>query len=100
MIDLTLITGFDWDDGNSRKSDEKHGVSQAEAEQVFFNEPLLLLPDSLHSLSEPRYHALGKTDVERYLHVTFTLRSDNSKIRVISARDMHRKERVIYEQEN
>jgi uncharacterized DUF497 family protein len=98
MIDFTQITGFDWDDGNSRKN-EKHGVSQAEAEQGFFNDPLLVLDDASHSQSEPRYHALGKTDSGRCLHITFTLRLDNSKIRVISARDMHRKERGIYDQE-
>ena len=100
MLDLTQIIGFDWDDGNSRKNDEKHGVSQAEAEQLFFNEPLLLLSDNLHSHAEPRIHALGKTNSDRWLHITFTLRFNNSKIRVISARDMHRKERAIYEQEN
>jgi len=100
MIDFTQITGFDWDKGNSRKNDEKHGVSQAEAEQMFFNEPLLLLSDNLHSQAEPRIHALGKTNSGRCLHITFTLRFNNSKIRVISARDMHRKERDIYEQEN
>ena len=98
MVDFTQITGFDWDEGNSRKSDEKHGVSQAEAEQLFFNEPLLLLPDSLHSDVEPRLHALGRTNNGRCLHITFTLRFKNSKIRVISARDMHRKERAVYEQ--
>jgi len=98
MVDFTQITGFDWDDGNSRKND-KHGVTAAEAEQVFFNDPLLVLTDSVHSRSEPRYHALGKTGSGRRLHITFTLRLDNSNIRVISARDMHRKERGIYEQE-
>lgn len=98
MIDFAQITGFDWDDGNGRKND-KHGVSQADAEQVFFNDPLLVLADGRHSTSEPRFHALGKTDGGRLLHVTFTLRFDNSRIRVISARDMHRKERAIYEQE-
>jgi uncharacterized DUF497 family protein len=98
MVDFTQINGFGWDDGNSRKN-EKHGVSQAEAEQVFFNDPLLVLNDATHSQIEPRYHALGKTDGGRRLHITFTLRLDNTKIRVISARDMHRKERGIYEQE-
>jgi uncharacterized DUF497 family protein len=98
MIDLSKIHGFDWDDGNARKS-EKHGVSSAEAEQVFFNEPLLLIVDTKHSLSEARFHALGKTDEGRTLHITFTLRHDGGKIRVISARDMHKKERTIYEQE-
>jgi len=99
MIDLTNITGFQWDDGNARKN-EKHGVSTAESEQVFFNAPLLMLEDAKHSVSEPRFHALGKTDDGRLLHITFTLREDGEKIRVISARDMHRKEREIYDQAN
>ncbi|MDP2829951.1 MAG: BrnT family toxin [Sulfuricellaceae bacterium] len=97
MIDLAKITGFDWDSGNIRKND-KHGVSMAEAEQLFFNDPLLLLADAKHSRNEPRFHALGKTDEGRTLHITFTLRNSDEKIRVISARDMHRKERTIYEQ--
>jgi uncharacterized DUF497 family protein len=97
MIDLQKITGFNWDAGNARKN-EKHGVSTAEAEQVFFNVPLLLLEDSAHSQDEPRIHALGKTDAGRALHITFTLRQSDQLIRVISARDMHRKERTIYEQ--
>jgi hypothetical protein len=97
MIDLAGITGFDWDEGNSRKN-EKHAVSMAESEQVFFNAPLLLLTDAKHSEQEARHHALGKTDEGRLLHLTFTLRQSGTLIRVISARDMHRKERTIYEQ--
>jgi uncharacterized DUF497 family protein len=97
MIDLAKITDFEWDDGNARKND-KHGVSMAEAEQVFFNEPLLLIADTKHSQDEPCMHALGKTDEARTLHITFTLRNAGEKIRVISARDMHRKERTVYEQ--
>ena len=98
MINLGEIVGFDWDSGNSRKSADKHDVRQSEAEQLFFNAPLLLLPDGKHSQKEARYHALGKTDTGRQLHVTFTLRSGGTLIRIISARDMHRKERAIYEQ--
>lgn len=98
MIDLNKISGFDWDTGNARKSEEKHGVSMAEAEQVFFNTPLLILEDAVHSVKEIRIHALGKTDDGRALHITFTLRKSGQLIRVISARDMHRKERVIYDQ--
>ena len=98
MINLAKITGFDWDTGNSRKSEDKHGVSMAEAEQVFFNTPLLMLEDAAHSQEELRIHALGKTDSERTLHVTFTLRDSGRLVRVISARDMHQKERKIYEQ--
>jgi len=70
----------------------------AEAEQVFFNEPLLLIADMKHSQKESRFHVLGKTDEERMLHITFTLRNAGERIRVISARDMHKKERTIYEQ--
>ena len=99
MIDLTKITSFEWDQGNARKN-EKHDVSMAEAEQVFFNTPLLVLEDIKHSRRELRFHALGKTEHVRLLHITFTLRHADEKIRVISARDMHRKEREIYEQAN
>lgn len=98
MIDPGKISGFDWDAGNARKSEDKHGVSMAEAEQVFFNTPLLILEDTAHSMREIRIHALGKTDEGRALHVTFTLRKAGTAIRVISARDMHRKERSIYDQ--
>lgn len=97
MIDLNTIVGFDWDAGNTRKN-EKHGVTMAEAEQVFFNTPLLLLDDVAHSQSEARFHALGRTDQVRLLHITFTLRHADTVIRIISARDMHRKERLFYEQ--
>ncbi|MGH8615078.1 MAG: BrnT family toxin [Gammaproteobacteria bacterium] len=99
MIDRERIVGFDWDAGNSAKSTDKHRVSSTEAEQVFTNEPLLVLADPKHSATEPRWHALGKTHTGRLLHISFTLRSDGTSIRVISARDMHRKERRRYEQE-
>ena len=95
MIDLTLLEGFEWDEGNARKND-KHGVTASEVEQVFFNEPLSMLEDAKHSQAEPRFHALGVTHTARKLHITFTLRG--TRIRVISARDMHRKERTLYEQ--
>src|ERR1700676_2383058 len=97
MGDLSKVIAFEWDEGNARKN-EQHGVSMAEAEQTFFNAPLLVLPDSKHSGTEPRFHALGKTNEERKLHITFTLRDADQLIRVISARVMHRKERAIYEQ--
>ena len=98
MVDLTQVEGFDWDAGNSRKSAEKHAVTQAEAEQVFFCEKLLVLADDRHSIGELRFHALGHTDDGRLLHITFTLRDEGRLIRVISARDMHRKERTRYAQ--
>jgi hypothetical protein len=99
MINFARIVGFDWDTGNSAKSTDKHGVSSTEAEQVFSNEPLLVVADPMHSMTEPRWHALGKTHAGRLLHITFTLRFDDTQIRIISTRDMHRKERKCYEQE-
>jgi len=98
MIDRDRIGGVDWDSGNNRKSTDKHGVSQAEGESIFFNDPLILAEDTRHSEREPRFNALGKTARDRLLQVTFTLRQNGALIRVISARDMHRKERRAYEQ--
>ena len=99
MFDLAQIEGFDWDEGNSRKSVEKHEVSQAEAEQIFFNDPLLIVEDVSHSVRELRWQALGRTDAGRLLHISLTLRGNGRLIRVISARTMHRRERLRYEHE-
>jgi uncharacterized DUF497 family protein len=98
MSDLDRIAGFEWADGNSRKSTDKHDVSQAEAESIFFNDPLIVIADLKHSETERRFHALGRTAQDRLLHITFTLRQNGTMIRVISARDMHRKESKVYEQ--
>lgn len=99
MLELGQIVGFDWDDGNSTKSDLKHSVSQAEAEQVFTDPRLTIADDVRHSQREVRYQAMGRTIDGRLLHVTFTLRHNGTKIRVVSARDVNRKERVVYDQE-
>jgi uncharacterized DUF497 family protein len=99
MLDFDRLVGFDWDAGNARKSAGKHGVTQLEAEQLFFNEPLAVAADVAHSSRESRFHALGVTDLGRRLHATFTLRQDGTLIRVISVRDMSVKERRHYEQE-
>lgn len=98
MLDLERIEGFQWDSGNARKSEDKHGVSQGDAEQVFFNNPLVLA-DVKHSEDEPRYHALGAANDGRLLHIAFTLRRNGTLIRVISARPMSRKERAEYDKE-
>jgi uncharacterized DUF497 family protein len=96
MIDWARVVGFQWDEGNSRKSVDKHGVGQSEAEQVFFGEPLVVVEDIAHSRNEARYHGLGTTAAGRRLHITFTLRENATRIRVISARDMSQKERSLY----
>jgi|SRR3990172_5825612 len=94
---LRGIKGFEWDQGNSRKNESKHGVTDRESEEIFFNEPLVIVRSSKGG-AESRYAALGKTYGSRLLAVVFTLRAN--KIRVISARPMSRGERKLYEKEN
>jgi uncharacterized protein len=88
--------GFQWDAGNSDKNFIKHNVQNWECEQVFFNQPLIILHDPEHSGIEKRWAALGRTDSDRPLVIIFTGR--NNLLRVISARDMDRKERKYYKE--
>jgi uncharacterized DUF497 family protein len=88
------FTGFEWDAGN-REKNLKHGVHASECEQVFFNEPLVILDDPKHSEAEDRFAAFGQTDRGRTLVVVYTQQA--SLLRVISARDMNRREREFYE---
>ena len=92
---LPEFEGFDWDEGNVTKNWESHRVTQQEAEQVFFNRPLIVTDDVKHSRTERRYYVLGQTDEDRALFVAFTVRGE--RIRVISARDMSRRERRVYQ---
>ena len=93
--ELAECTGFQWDAGNADKNRERHGVMQGECEQVFFNRPVLIAPDMKHSGEERRYAALGQTSQGRMLTIVFTMRG--RLIRIISARDMSRRERSLYE---
>jgi len=90
------LEGFEWDEGNSEKSWQRHAVRQVEAEQVLLNRPVLVALDVKHFEQEPRFVALGQTDVRRRLTVVFTVRE--ARIRVISARPMSSAERRIYGQ--
>lgn len=93
---LSQCSGFEWDEGNSDKNWIKHKVSRSECEQVFFNVPLVVGDDPTHSQVENRYFALGQTGTGRRLFVVFAVRDD--RIRVISARDMNRRERRVYDE--
>lgn len=88
--------GFPWDQGNLDKNLVKHKVENWECEQIFFNAPLLVLEDQHHSRAEKRWAAFGRTDAGRLLVVIFTRRGD--LLRVISARDLNKKEREFYEE--
>ena len=94
-VSLPGFNGFDWDDGNVKKNGESHRAAPQEAEQVFFNRPLIVADDRKHSQNERRCFVLGQTNKDRPLFIAFTVR--NGRIRVISARDMSRKEREVYQ---
>lgn len=94
-FDFSRVTTFEWDVGNLTKSQLKHGVSPAETEQLFFNQPLYV-EDREHSEREPRWRAYGRTDAGRLIVCAFTVRG--TRLRPISARPMSRKERRFYAQ--
>lgn len=87
---FSRCAGFDWDNDNVAKNWEKHKVSPFECEEIFFNQPLIVAGDEPHSGKEVRFFALGRTDRDRLLFAAFTIRKN--LIRVISMRDMTRKE--------
>ncbi len=87
--------GFDWDEDNAHKNWAAHQVTPEEAEDVFFNDPLVVRSDGRHSAKEKRYYALGQTGGGRALFLVFTIR--RKLIRVISVRDMNRRELEAYE---
>jgi uncharacterized DUF497 family protein len=91
---LETCIGFDWDDANTDKNWHRHKVTPEEAEDVFFHDPFVVRSDIRHSKSEKRYLALGQTGAGRRLYVVFTVR--RKLIRVISARDMNRRESEAY----
>ena len=91
---LADCEGFQWDEGNSDKNWYLHQVTNGECEEVFFNQPFVLAFDRRHSVEERRCYALGRTDRDRWLFVSFMVRAN--LIRVISARDMNRKEAQKY----
>ncbi len=94
---LESCEGFDWDEANSDKNWRKHKVTISECEQVFFNSPLIVEDDEKHSGFEKRWFLLGRTDMDRKLFIVFTIREN--LVRVISARNMCKKEREIYDEE-
>ena len=93
-MNLPIPLSFDWNKGNIDKNWGKHKVHFKEAEEVFFNKPLMIFPDIKHSIYESRFQALGVTNNKRKLSIIFTIRKE--KIRIISVRDQNNKERKKY----
>ena len=95
---LKFCEGFDWDEANELKNWEKHSVKKTESEQIFFNMPIVV-SETYCTTDSDRFLALGKTNDGRLLTIIFTIRK-KKLIRIISARDMSRKERKIYDESN
>ena len=87
---------FQWDRGNKGKNYRKHKVADQECEETFFDQNKKIFKDILHSDEEERYILLGRTKENRILFIIFTIRHE--KIRVISARDLSKKEKKLYEE--
>lgn len=98
MITIKEPHKFEWDKGNKDKNWLKHKVKNEECEEIFFDKKKKILKDVLHSGKEKRFIILGKTKKERLLFVVFTIR--NKKVRVISARDVNKKEVILYEEKS
>lgn len=94
---IKRCVGFQWDAGNFEKNWISHQVTKSECEQIFFNQPLIFGNDDKHSETEQRYFSLGQTDDGRLLFIVSTIRKN--LIRIISARDMSKKEREVYKNE-
>lgn len=96
------VVKFVWDKGNIDKNWIKHRVINSECEEVFFDKKKVIFKDVIHSRNEERHRILGKTKKGRLLFVVFTIRENKiireDKIRVISARDINKKERRLYEE--
>jgi uncharacterized DUF497 family protein len=97
-LDFSKVDGFDWDKGNLNKNRLKHNVESTECEEVFFNNPIIILDDTRHStIKEKRYRIIGISTNGRKIALAVTIR--HNKIRVIIARDQSRKERELFEAE-
>ncbi len=98
MKDSIKITEFEWDVGNKGKNWKNHRVSDEECEEIFFDKDKKILKDTMHSAKEERHIVIGKTKSARLLFIVFTLRKN--KVRIISARDLNKKEKYLYEKRN
>lgn len=97
MVVIKEPVEFNWDKGNIGKNQKKHFVSEKEAEESFFDKKRKIFKDRLHSGGEERFRIIGKTKNDRVLFIVFTIR--RKRIRIISARDVNRKEVSLYEKE-
>ncbi len=87
---------FEWDDHKDVSSQRKHGISFEDAQTVFFDEKAIEFHDPDHPIQEERFILLGLSQRLKVLVVCHCYRSDESKIRIISARKATKKEQDVY----
>jgi|SRR3989344_3919495 len=102
-IKLGEVKEFEWDEANIEHI-AKHNVIPREAEEVFFDKNNALNEDIKHSTTEVRFLIIGKTKKGRLLYQVFTIRGGKMskallRIRVISSRNINKKEVGLYEEE-
>src|SRR5437764_1491262 len=97
VIKLPSVLSFEWDKGNEQKNWLAHKVAGEEAEEAFDDDKRLVLEDIKHSEKETRFILIGKTEKGRMLFIVYTLRNEKTKVRIISARDVNKKEVLLYE---
>ena len=94
-IDNNILI-FEWDQWNINKNRLKHRVEPNESEEAFFDDKKYTFEDTKHSDAERRFILIGKTKANRILYIAFTVR--DGKVRVVSARDINKKEVILYEE--
>jgi uncharacterized DUF497 family protein len=88
---------FEWDNGNRNKNAVKHSISVEEIEAVFRSGLALPLGIQISpSVPEQRLGLVGPSITGRIFQIAFVLRE--GRVRVISARPAHLKERKKYEE--
>ena len=95
IFNTAVIVGFEWNKGNLEHI-RKHKVLYTECEEVFLNKPLVILFDEEHSGEENRYKIFGISAKNRQLSLAITIR--NNQIRIITARDQSKKERIAFKE--
>jgi len=91
------MIGFEWDIAKAKTNLRKHHVALSEAATVLRDRLSITIYDPDHSIEEERYLTVGTSVAGRFLMVAHTDRGDRT--RIISARELTRKEREAYENE-
>ena len=86
---MIKIKEFQWDEGNEEHILRRHNVTKSEAEDVFIGDPYFRI-----GRDGTRY-VYGQTSSGRYLFVVY-LHLGKGITRVITARDMTKRERKLY----